>query len=91
MKDKLEIGQTVYFTAFPKNSQEKYICRGVITKIPQSNREPYRVQINAASSVSVTGVSLEDRRLLIHRAITKYYSELSANLGPILAPKTWIT
>lgn len=89
MSDKLKLDQSVFFTAFPKDSAEKYVCRGIITKVPNSTREPYRVLIKAAAIVSVTGTLLTDRRLLIGRAISKYESELATELGPILAPKEW--
>ena len=88
---KLVKDQVVYFTAFPKDSEEKFVCKGVVTKVPISNREPYRVLIKAVATESVLGTPLEDRRLLIGRAISKYYQELTTSLGPILAPKNWTT
>ena len=71
MDSKFKQDQSVFFTAFPKDSTEKYVCRGIITRVPQSVKEPYRVLIKAAAIVSVTGTPLTDRRLLVGRAISK--------------------
>ena len=84
-------GMTVYFTAFTKDdSATFYLCRGVVTKLPDEKTKSYRVKVEAVAD-SAPGAPISDKqKSLIGRAISKKKHELAKHTG-IMAPKAWLT